>query len=106
MSDQEAVLTRHRRDIGDRSEGDEVQVPFQVGFGTHGEEPFVTQDFPDGNGEVEGDPHPGDLLCRKGGVREMGIQHRNGRGELSIGEVVVGNDQVDPQAAAGAGRFH
>ena len=54
----------------------------------------------DGGGELEGNAHAGQAGVGIGAVRAVGVHHRNGAGQLRLALVMVGDDQVDAQAAA------
>ena len=89
------VFPQKRRDVTDRSQGDNVKEFPEIGIFGVFPKAFFAQRSAKRDQEIKGDAHASQALERKGAVLAVGIDAGDGRGELIGDFVVVQHDRVD-----------
>ena len=85
-----AVLTAQRRHVGDGAQCHQVEVLVrQVGIRSHR---LAQRDR-----QLVGDPHRGQVLVHRRAIGAARVAHRQGGGQRPPGEMVIGDDHVDPR---------
>ena len=89
VAHEDAVFARQRDDVGDGGEGDVVEE-MQRQVLRQG------QRLHEGLGELERDPGAAQILVGGGTVGAPRVEHGAGRRQLVAGQVVIGDDHLDP----------
>ena len=93
LLDEDPVLAPQSGDIRDRPDGDELQIMAEI-FLRLIREAFSREE---GLDQLEGDPDSGQAPVGISRGFENGVENGQGLGELGAGEVMVGDDDVDPE---------
>jgi hypothetical protein len=119
VSDENPVLVEKRNHIGNRSEGNKVEVPFEVRWLSAMPKSLFAKSRPESDQKLEGDPHTRQLVkgettvillrienshCRREVMRNLMMVDHNGIDSNSVGllnltairhTAIGGDDQVD-----------
>jgi hypothetical protein len=97
-----------RSDVGHRAERNQIEQGEQVRLGPRVEQPALAQHPHGRHREQKGDPDRGKVAMRRGlvaFVEPVGIDQREGRGQLGRAFVMIDHHHVDPGFARHAQRF-
>ena len=95
LAHQDAVFPQDRDHVGGGAQGHQVQVGPEIGFGVILEPALLPQSRPHPQGQEQGHPHPGQHVKGIGLAAPLGVDHRQGRGQLRGQFVVVGDDDLE-----------
>ena len=96
LRDKRAVDPGQRDDVADGAERDQVEPLQQVGFGPRAVPAGLAQRPVDRDDEQKGDADRGERAVRARLVEPVRIDHRDGRRQQRLADVMIDDDHVEP----------